>query len=267
MQPRPRTPSESPLDVRVRPGVSIGTRNALTPRPRMPGCVAANTMHDVGGLGVGDPDLAAGERRSRARRAARRSAGWRRRSRRAPPTARTRRATSPDASRRSHGLLLRVGPELRERLGDERVVHRGDHRDHRAGARQRLDGQRVADVVAARAAPLRRDGHAHQAQLRRRARSARAGTSPLSSIAGACGATAAPRTRHLLLKGVLLVGEFEDASREIVVAATCSASEVRTQLFRSLRWLRAFERLRARRRSPVSAVRASRSKIGRSRRR
>jgi hypothetical protein len=28
----------------VIPGVSIGTTNALTPRPRMPGCVAANTI-------------------------------------------------------------------------------------------------------------------------------------------------------------------------------------------------------------------------------
>ena len=47
--------------------------------------------HEVGRLGVGDPDLAPVERRSRARRGAPRSAGWRRRTRRAPRTARTRR--------------------------------------------------------------------------------------------------------------------------------------------------------------------------------
>ena len=44
MQPRPRTPSESARAVRVMPGVSIGTRNAVTPWPRMPGRVAAITI-------------------------------------------------------------------------------------------------------------------------------------------------------------------------------------------------------------------------------
>ena len=43
MQPRPRTPSESE-GVRVIPGAVIGTRNALTPRPRAPGCVDAKTI-------------------------------------------------------------------------------------------------------------------------------------------------------------------------------------------------------------------------------
>ena len=44
MQPRPRTPSESARAVGVMPGVSIGTRNAVTPWPRRPGRVAANTI-------------------------------------------------------------------------------------------------------------------------------------------------------------------------------------------------------------------------------
>ncbi len=44
MHPRPRTPSESAVITRVMPGVSIGTRNALMPRPRMPGCVAAKRI-------------------------------------------------------------------------------------------------------------------------------------------------------------------------------------------------------------------------------
>ena len=44
MQPRPRTPSESARAVRVMPGASIGTRNAVTPWPRSPGRVHANTI-------------------------------------------------------------------------------------------------------------------------------------------------------------------------------------------------------------------------------
>ena len=44
MQPRPRTPSESSAATRVIPALSIGTRKALTPRPRKPGCVAAKTI-------------------------------------------------------------------------------------------------------------------------------------------------------------------------------------------------------------------------------
>ena len=44
MQPRPRTPSESARAVRVMPGRSIGTRNAVTPWPRSPGRVQAKTM-------------------------------------------------------------------------------------------------------------------------------------------------------------------------------------------------------------------------------
>ena len=44
MQPRPRTPSESARAVRVMPGVSIGTRNAVTPWPRSPGRVQAKTI-------------------------------------------------------------------------------------------------------------------------------------------------------------------------------------------------------------------------------
>ena len=44
MQPRPRTPSESSTAVRVMPGASAGTRNAVTPCPRRPGCVEANTI-------------------------------------------------------------------------------------------------------------------------------------------------------------------------------------------------------------------------------
>ena len=44
MQPSPRTPSESARAVRVMPGVSIGTRNAVMPWPRSPGRVRAKTM-------------------------------------------------------------------------------------------------------------------------------------------------------------------------------------------------------------------------------
>ena len=59
MQPSPRTPSESARAVRVMPGASIGTRNAVTPWPRSPGRVQANTIATDGVFGVRDPDLAA----------------------------------------------------------------------------------------------------------------------------------------------------------------------------------------------------------------
>ena len=61
MQPRPRTPSESARAVRVIPGVSIGTRNAVTPWPRSPGRRAREHDRHRGVIGVGDPDLAAGD--------------------------------------------------------------------------------------------------------------------------------------------------------------------------------------------------------------
>ena len=63
-------------------------------------------------------------------------------------------------------LLLRVGTESRNRLDDERIVDRGNHRDDRARARQRFDRERVADVVLAGAAPFGADRHAHQAERR-----------------------------------------------------------------------------------------------------
>ena len=44
MQPRPRTPSESARAVRRMPGVSIGTRNAVTPCRAGPAASHANTM-------------------------------------------------------------------------------------------------------------------------------------------------------------------------------------------------------------------------------
>ena len=57
MQPSPRTPSESASTTRVRPGVSSGTRKALTPRPRTAGLRGGEDDCDIGRLGVGHPHL------------------------------------------------------------------------------------------------------------------------------------------------------------------------------------------------------------------
>ena len=57
---------------------------------------------------------------------------------------------------------------MRDHLGDERVGDRQRHRDRGARARDRLDRQRVADVVAARRRPTLRNGDAEQALPRRR---------------------------------------------------------------------------------------------------
>ena len=65
-----------------------------------------------------------------------------------------------------------------QRLGDQRVVHRQNHRDRGAGPRHDLDGHRVGDVVAAAAAPRLGDGDAHQANRPGRARPGRAGRRP-----------------------------------------------------------------------------------------
>src|SRR5437667_232902 len=66
--PRPRTPSESARAVRVMPGASIGTRNAVTPSLRKPGRVDANTITtDPGSApGIGDHDAKQPSRRRRA---------------------------------------------------------------------------------------------------------------------------------------------------------------------------------------------------------
>ena len=133
MQPSPRTPSESPLAIRVMPGVSIGTRNAVTPRPRSPGCVAAKTTIDIGGLGVGDPDLAAVNHVAVVVEAGDGlliggiGAGVLLRQREGADRLARRERAQP-------ALLLRVAAELGERLGDERVVDDGNHRDRGAGA-------------------------------------------------------------------------------------------------------------------------------------
>jgi hypothetical protein len=43
-------------------------------------------------------------------------------------------------------------------------VHRRNHRNHRAGAGQRLHGQRVTDVIEAGAPPFLRNRHSHQTE-------------------------------------------------------------------------------------------------------
>ncbi len=165
MQPRPRTPSESSTAVRVMPGASAGTRNAVTPCPRRPGCVDANTMIDAGGGGVRHPDLPADDpvpvagrrggglliRGVGARRGLGQREGADHRAARQPP---------------QPAIALRVCARVLDQLGHERV---GDHerRGHRrARPPDGLDGQRIAEVVASGASPRGRHRHAVQTEAR-----------------------------------------------------------------------------------------------------
>ena len=132
MQPRPRTPSESAAATRVSPG-------AVHRHEKRADAAAANARlrrgeddDDVGGLGVRDPDLAAVEHVAALVEASDRllirrvgSGVLLRQRKRAE-----RLAASPAAAAR---CLLRVGSELGDRLGDQRVVDRGDDRDNGAG--------------------------------------------------------------------------------------------------------------------------------------
>src|SRR4029453_9704090 len=54
-------------------------------------------------------------------------------------------------------LFLRFASELGDRLGDERIVDRGDNRENGTGFGHGLDGQRVAHIVPARTAPCGRN--------------------------------------------------------------------------------------------------------------
>ena len=73
----------------------------------------------------------------------------------------------PEASRASHCVLLLIGPELVQRLGDEGVVDREDDGERRARARHGLDGVRIRHVVAAGAAVALGNRDAHQSDRRR----------------------------------------------------------------------------------------------------
>ena len=68
----------------------------------------------------------------------------------------------PVASGRSHASFWAVGAEPRQHVADERVVHDQDGAQRGARPRDRFDGQRVADVIAAAAAPRLRNRHARE---------------------------------------------------------------------------------------------------------
>ena len=187
MQPRPRTPSESARAVRVMPGVSIGTRNAVTPWPRSPGRVRREHDRDRRFLGVRDPHLAPGDaiagagfdRRGLLIRGV--GAGVGLRQRKGADRLAARKPAQPL-------LALLIAARVRNELGDERVGHRQRHGDRRARLRDRLDGERVAHVVAPGAAPRLRNRDAEQPMAGRGAHHV-VGNSPDSSMAAARGAT------------------------------------------------------------------------------
>ena len=204
MQPRPRTPSDSSRAVRVMPGVSIGTRNAVTPCAAKPGPRAGEDDRNRRGLRVGHPHLAARDpidaRRRRLRPPS--SAGWRHRCPRSAPTARTRRWPRRSPARAAT-LLLRVAAGVGDELGDERVGHDERHGHRRARPRDRLDGERVADVVAAGAAPGRRNRHASRPWRGRRANHIERELAGLVDAARPAAPRPRARTARSILEGAL----------------------------------------------------------------
>ena len=91
--------------------------------------------------------------------------------------------------------LLLVGAVRQQRLGDERVVDREDHRDRGAGPRHDLDGERVGDVVEA--APPHASGIVTPIRPMAPARATRSrGKASDSSIAAARGATSSSAKRR-----------------------------------------------------------------------
>ena len=110
-------------------------------------------------------------------------------------------------------LLLRVGAELGDGFGDQRIVHARDHGDDGARPRDRFDRERVARIVASRAAPFGRDRHAEQA-ARRQLRHELARKAAVGVDAGRGRRDALRREcRDLLLKGRLLGTEVENHAR------------------------------------------------------
>ena len=61
-------------------------------------------------------------------------------------------------------VLLRIGTERSERLGDERVVDCRNHRDDRGRRGERLNRECVADVILSRPTRLSRNRHPEQPQ-------------------------------------------------------------------------------------------------------
>jgi hypothetical protein len=91
----------------------LGTRNALTPRPRNAGCVAANTMATSATTALATQTLRPQRHVPVIVEPARPSAGWPHRSRRAPRTGRTRRCALP--SSQSGGATPPSAPRSRTR--------------------------------------------------------------------------------------------------------------------------------------------------------
>ena len=138
MHPRPRTPSESGPGRLVRPGRSSGMRNAVMPRPRAPGCVAAKTIPRSAGCRVGDPDLA--PRQPPASALSDRDGflvG------RIGPGVLFRKCEDPNGSARCQpakpSRLLVLAAEPRDHFSDEVVCDDEDDGERGAGARNGLD--------------------------------------------------------------------------------------------------------------------------------
>ena len=165
MQPRPRTPSES--DGRLAKARRVHRHQKRRDVALLLGGLDVGEHDgDVGGLGIRDPDLAAGQHVAVAVLTRHRFlvGGVR------PRLLLGEREGADRFARRElwqpKGLLLR-GSELEERLGDERVVDGEADRHRGAGEGDGLDGERVRHVIAARAAFGRGNRHAHQPEASR----------------------------------------------------------------------------------------------------
>ena len=207
MQPSPRTPSESPSPSRQTGRIHRHEERA-DPAAADSRLGRGKDDDDVRRFRVRDPDLPAGEHVAALVEA---RDGLLVRGIRAGVLLRQR-ERAERFSRRQRGepqLFLRVAAELRERLGDQRVVDRGDDRDHRAGLRQRLDRERVADISrpappqsGASVTPIRPSAAASRTRSR--------GNAFVSSIAAAARRDSrGGELRDAPLEGLLIVRELE----------------------------------------------------------
>ena len=161
MQPSPRTPSESGPGSRRMPSRSSGRRNAVMPRPRAPGCVAAKTIPRLAASALATQTLRPDSRQPTPSGVA--IVCWLAASVPAfsSDSANTPSA-SPVASRRSHSACCASVPKRRSDFGDQRVAHAQDDGDGRTGACDGLDRQRVRHVIVPQPAVLARDGDPEQ---------------------------------------------------------------------------------------------------------
>ena len=159
----PRSPSLPLISRASKPGVSVGTRNAETPRGPS-SLVRAKISAHVGPGAVGDEELLAVEHvvGPVATGARRQVAGVGPGVGLGQPEAPERGAVGDP---RQPLLLLLLGAEAQHRLAEEPVGDRHDAAQRGVGAAELLHAEHVGEVVAAEAAVLLRDGEPEEPDL------------------------------------------------------------------------------------------------------